>query len=227
MIEHGHATHTGLRRAHNEDTYWCDTGRGLWLVADGMGGPGRGEIASAVAADATVTATTAGIGLADAFRRAGAALLAHPGQRAAATPMGSTLAALRIDRDNHYQLAWIGDSRIYLWQDGRLLRIARAAATPARADDETPHPPRNAVTQALGITPTLELDVEPVTGTAAPGMQFLLCCDGLTDELDDAHIAAIVSRTDLAAQECVDHLLLAALDAGGRDNITAVLVRVQ
>jgi protein phosphatase len=58
-------------------------------------------------------------------------------------------------------------------------------------------------------------------------MQFLLCSDGLTEELDDARIGAIVSRTDLAAQECVDHLLLAALDGGGRDNITAVLVRIR
>ena len=58
-------------------------------------------------------------------------------------------------------------------------------------------------------------------------MQFLLCTDGLTEELDDTSIAAVLARTDLAAQECVDHLLLAALDAGGRDNITVVLVRIR
>lgn len=229
MIEHGHATHTGLQRAHNEDSYWADTEHGLWLVADGMGGLARGEAASAIALDTTVTAIGAGISLPDAFRRAGAAILAHPGQRSAAAPMGSTLAALKLG-DGGFAAARIGDSRIYVWQDGKLARLpnARVAADAEVASAEQPSgPSRNRATQALGITPTLELDAHPVTGSCIPGMQFLLCSDGLTEELDDARIGAIVSRTDLAAQECVDHLLLAALDCGGRDNITAVLVRVR
>ena len=229
MIEHGHATHTGLQRAHNEDSYWADTEHGLWLVADGMGGLARGEAASAIALDTTVTAIGAGISLPDAFRRAGAAILAHPGQRSAAAPMGSTLAALKLG-DGGFAAARIGDSRIYVWQDGKLARLpnARVAADADVASAEQPSgPSRNRATQALGITPTLELDAHPVTGACIPGMQFLLCSDGLTEELDDARIGAIVSRTDLAAQECVDHLLLAALDCGGRDNITAVLVRVR
>lgn len=229
MIEHGHATHTGLQRAHNEDSYWADTEHGLWLVADGMGGPARGEAASAIALDTTVTAIGAGISLPDAFRRAGAAILAHPGQRSAAAPMGSTLAALKLG-DGGFAAARIGDSRIYVWQDGKLARLpnARVAADADVASAEQPSgPSRNRATQALGITPTLELDAHPVTGACIPGMQFLLCSDGLTEELDDARIGAIVSRTDLAAQECVDHLLLAALDCGGRDNITAVLVRAR
>lgn len=230
MIEHGHATHTGLRREHNEDTYWADAEHGLWLVADGMGGHARGEVASAMALDSVVTAIDAGIGIADSFRRAGAAILAHPGQHAAATPMGSTLAALRLDAIGGYELAWIGDSRIYLWQNGNLVRVSSAVAAGDPSDDDAGSrsaTPLNRATQALGITPTLELDAAPVMGRCAPGMQFLLCSDGLTEELDDVRIAGTVSRTDLAAQECVDHLVLDALDAGGRDNITAVLVRIR
>lgn len=226
MIEHGHATHTGLQRAHNEDSYRADTERGLWLVADGMGGPRRGEAASATALDTTVTAIQAGIALPDAFRRAGAAVLAHPGQRSAATPMGSTLAALRL-ANGGFEAARIGDSRIYLWQDGKLARLPRAMIDADAEDGLASVPSRKRATQALGITPPLELDAHPVSGPCVPGMQFLLCSDGLTEELDDARIGAIVSRTDLAAQECVDHLLLAALDRGGRDNITAVLVRIR
>lgn len=226
MIEHGHATHTGLVRPHNEDGYWADAEHGLWLVADGMGGAGRGEVASALALDTTIDAINAGIGMPDAFRRAGAAIIANPAQRAAAAPMGSTLAALRIDAGT-YTAAWIGDSRIYLWQDGRLSRLpqrqpAESAESPARTA-----PPRNQATQALGITPTLELDAQPFTGPCASGMQFLLCTDGLTEELDDTRIAACVARTDLATQECIDHLVLAALEAGGHDNVTAILVRVK
>lgn len=226
MIEHGHATHTGLVRPHNEDSYWADAEHGLWLVADGMGGAGRGEVASALAMDTAIDAINAGIGMPDAFRRAGAAVIASPAQHVAAAPMGSTLAALRID-GNTYTAAWIGDSRIYLWQDGRLSRLphpqpAESAESPARAA-----PPRNQATQALGITPTLELDALPVIGRCTPGLQFLLCTDGLTEELDDARIGACVARTDLATQECVDHLVLAALEAGGHDNVTAILVRVK
>ena len=228
MIEHGHATHTGLQRAHNEDSYWADTERGLWLVADGMGGPARGEAASATALDTTVTAIDAGIALSDAFRRAGAAVLAHPGQRSAATPMGCTLAALKL-ANGGFEAARVGDSRIYIWQDGKLARLPHATIDADSTSEEGLQavPSRKRATQALGITPTLELDAHPVTGACAPGMQFLLCSDGLTEELDDVHISAIVSRTDLAAQECVDHLLLAALDHGGSDNITVVLVRVR
>ncbi|HVU82731.1 MAG TPA: PP2C family serine/threonine-protein phosphatase, partial [Rhodanobacteraceae bacterium] len=205
MIEHGHATHTGLQRAHNEDSYWADTERGLWLVADGMGGPRRGEAASATALDTTVTAIQAGIALPDAFRRAGAAVLAHPGQHSAATPMGSTLAALRISNGS-FEAARIGDSRIYLWQDGKLARLPHAKIdADSTAEDGPSLPSCKRATQALGITPTLALDAHPVSGACVPGMQFLLCSDGLTEELDDARIGAIVSRTDLAAQECVDH----------------------
>ncbi len=233
MIEHGHATHTGLRREHNEDNYWADAQHGLWLLADGMGGHARGEVASAIALDATVTALGAGIGLADAFRRAGASILGHPAQGNAAAPMGSTLAALKLAGDK-FEAAWIGDSRIYAWQQGQLMRLAHLHSPDAQsqiADKDAgavqPAIPRRRTTQALGITPALELDAEPVTGRCAPGLQFLLCSDGLTEELDDARIAAILSRTDLTAQECTDHLLLAALDAGGRDNITALLVRIR
>lgn len=222
MIEHGHATHTGLVRPHNEDNYWADAEHGLWLVADGMGGAARGEVASALAVEAIVAAIKAGIGMPDAFRRAGATVMASPAQHAAAAPMGSTLAALAVGA-GHYAAAWIGDSRIYLWQDGRLSRVP-CAPPPEGAE---PSPPRNRATQALGITPTLELDAQPVTGPCTPGMQFLLCSDGLTEELDDARIAATMARTDLAAQECVEHLVLAALEAGGHDNVTAVLVRLK
>ena len=228
MIEHGHATHTGLRREHNEDSYWADAARGLWLVADGMGGPARGEVASALALNTVLAAIDSGIGLADAFRRAGAAIQSHPAQRASATPMGSTLAALKFDPAGHYELAWVGDSRIYLWQHGRLLRVPRPSSSEAESDTEAvTASPRSLATQALGITPTLELDVGPVAGECTPGTQFLLCSDGVSEELDDRRIEAIVSRTDLAAQECVDQLILAALDAGGHDNITAVLVRAR
>src|SRR5579875_2242359 len=212
MIEFGHATHAGLRRGHNEDTYWADAELGLWLVADGI----------------------AGRSLADAIRRADEAILAQSNRQAGVLPMGTTLAALRT-RGDEFELAWIGDSRIYLWHRGDLERLSHDHSVVQElieqgaisADEARTHPQRNRVTQALGITPPGELKIEPLRGRIEHGMQFLLCSDGLTEEVDDRGIAALLSRTDLAAQECVDHLILAALDAGGSDNITVVLLRVR
>ena len=75
------------------------------------------------------------------------------------------------------------------------------------------------------MTDPQSLRVETITGTLQPGMQILLCSDGLTEEVEDAQIASILARSDLSAQECVDHLILAALDGGGSDNVTVVLIR--
>ncbi|HEY0231950.1 MAG TPA: SpoIIE family protein phosphatase, partial [Dokdonella sp.] len=87
------------------------------------------------------------------------------------------------------------------------------------------HPHRNVVTQALGVTDPQSLRVESVRGELKAGMQLLLCSDGLTEDVNDKTIASIVGRQDLSAQECVDHLILAALDGGGSDNVTVILVR--
>lgn len=235
MIEFGHLTHAGLRRGHNEDTYWADAELGLFLVADGLGGHEHGELASAIARDAVVAAVRAGKGLNEATLRANDEILAFPRDTASALPMGTTLAALKLGPGYAFEIAWIGDSRIYLWSDGALKRLSRDDSVVQElvdqgtitADEARTHPERNRITQALGITPPDALAIRSLAGHCSTGMQFLLCSDGLTEELGDGQIAAVLARTDLAAQECVDHLLLAALDAGGRDNITAVLVRIR
>lgn len=234
MIEVGHASHTGLRRELNEDTYWADADLGLFLVVDGIGGYGRGEVAAAIARDAVVDAARADGDLAHAIRKAGDAIAAFASAAGGNTPAGAALALLKIDGER-YAVARIGDARVYLRHHGIQLSLCRGNpdAAPDRdmvaeglAESDAPAPRRNRMTQALGITPAPELCAEPDRGTLERGMQFLLCSDGLSEELDDARIAAVLARTDLAAQECVDHLLLAALDAGGRDNISIVLVRV-
>lgn len=235
MIEFGHATHTGLRREHNEDTYWADADLGLFLVADGLGGHEHGELASALARDAVVASVRAGKGLTEAALRANDGILSYPHPNASIAPMGTTLAALKLGSDYNFEIAWVGDSRIYLWSEGTLKQLSRDDSVVQElveqgtitADEARSHPQRNQITQALGITPPEALKIQPLTGRCSAGMQFLLCTDGLTEELDATRLAAVLSRTDLAAQECVDHLLLAALDAGGRDNITAVLVRIR
>jgi protein phosphatase len=229
MIEFGHGTHVGLRRTRNEDTYYADASLGLFLVADGMGGHQHGEVASALARDVVVERIAAGHSLIDAVQTAGEQVLARA--RDALLPMGTTIAALRVTGGG-YEVAWVGDSRIYMWKKG-LRQISHdhslvqalveaGQLDPARAPH---HPQRNLLTQALGVTAAEQLHIGMARGQLAAGTGFLLCSDGLTECVDDASIAQVIARDDLASQECVDQLLLGALDSGGDDNITAILIR--
>jgi protein phosphatase len=231
MIEYGHSTHVGLRREHNEDTYYADGDLGLWLVADGMGGHENGEVASALARDTLVETIGKGEQLARAITLADEEIIKHSNKRTQALPMGTTIAALRLVNDD-YEVAWVGDSRVYLWngelkqisQDHSYVRelIEQGAISPEQART---HPHRNVVTQALGVTDPQSLRVETVTGQLQPGNQLLICSDGLSEEVDDSAIASVLSRSDLSPQECVDHLILAALDGGGSDNVTVIILR--
>ncbi|MDR2013867.1 MAG: protein phosphatase 2C domain-containing protein [Rhodanobacter sp.] len=233
MIEFGHGPHIGLRREHNEDTYYADADIGLWLVTDGMGGHAHGEVASALARDTVVREIAAGRDLLRAVQCANADILQVSTRRAEALPMGTTIVALHVI-GSEYEACWVGDSRIYVW-NGELKQISQdhsyvqelirqGAITPEQART---HPHRNVITQALGVTDAQSLRVETLRGTLAPGMQVLLCSDGLTEEVNDKQISAILAREDLSAQECVDHLILAALDDGGSDNVTALLMRIR
>lgn len=229
MIEFGHASHAGLRREHNEDTYWADADAGLFLVADGMGGHGRGEVAAAIARDALVDAARAGRDLDAAIRAVGKVIAGQARQATGLPPMGTTLAVLQLD-SHGFHAHRVGDSQILLWHQGQLTHAVNGEPQRPEADaddaDAAPAPRRNRATQALGITPSADLCAEPVVGAVERGMQFLLCSDGLLEAVDESAIAAVLARTELAAQECVDHLLLAALAAGGRDNISVLLLRI-
>jgi protein phosphatase len=232
MIEFGHGTHVGLRRTRNEDTYYADATLGLFLVADGMGGHQHGEVAAALARDTIVDSVRKGMSLAEAVHRAAGRLLEHAQHHDNALPMGTTVAAIRCSEQD-YEVAWVGDSRIYQWKNS-LRQISHDHSLVQRlveagAIDEAQakrHPQRNILTQALGITALEQLHISMASGRLEPGMSFLVCSDGLTEELNDAGIEEIVGRCDLAAQECLDHLLLAALESGGSDNITAILARI-
>lgn len=232
MIEFGHATHKGLRSGHNEDTYWADASLGLFVVADGMGGYGRGEVAAAIALRVVIDAVRSGRDLDAAIRSAGEAIRAAAVRSASAVPMGTTLAALRI-QPSTYEAVCVGDSRVLLWQQGQLGRIEASGRPPAEqaTDGATGEaaidpPLPNRPTHALGITPPAHLGSALAKGALTPGTQFLICSDGLTGIVDADVIAACLARAELAAQECVDQLILAALDAGGRDDVTVLVVRI-
>jgi len=232
MLEFGHLTHSGLHRELNEDTYYGDSQLGLWLVADGMGGHAHGELASALAREAIVREIRRSAKLEQAIRVADQDIQHASRQHADARPMGTTVVATTI-RKQTFQIAWVGDSRGYLYRNGRLTRLSRdhtyiqtlireGVISHAQARS---HPQRNIVTQALGITSSEQLQVDTLSGDLSSGSQLLLCSDGLTEDVRDAQIAGILANTHWSAQECVDALVAAALDNGGSDNITAILIR--
>ncbi|WP_101927026.1 MULTISPECIES: PP2C family protein-serine/threonine phosphatase [Luteimonas] len=232
MIEFGHLTHVGLRRDLNEDTYYGDSELGLWLVADGMGGHEYGEVASALARETIVREIRQGTALPQAIRIADEEIIRASRKRNDSLPMGTTVVAARV-AGNRFEVAWVGDSRVYLWRDSKLAQLSQdhsyvqelIAQGAISVDQARSHPHRNVVTQALGVTDPQVLNVETLSGELQPGTQLLLCSDGLTEEVDDSAISRVLAHTECSAQECVDGLVAAALDGGGSDNVTVILIR--
>ena len=229
MIEYGYASHAGMHRQHNEDTYCADAAQAVFVVVDGMGGPGHGEAAAALARDRLYLDLCAGASPVAALQAAGQSIRTHAGAHPGRAPIGASAAALRI-RDGVYDLAWIGGCRILVAPAALFIDVPAgttmidAAALPV-TDDTAPC--RASATQALGLTAVESLAICTRSGRCASGQSVLLCTDGLGEHVEPARIAAVLARNDLSPQECVDHLLLAALDNGARDNLTAVLVRIR
>jgi serine/threonine protein phosphatase PrpC len=223
-------SHVGRVRALNEDSFLARPELGLWAVADGMGGHAHGDHASRLIAERLAALTPAAE--APALLRAVERTLAdcHAELRGYAGPgalCGSTVVVLLI-HGPHFALLWAGDSRAYRLRDGRLELLTqdhswvREMIDAGRMAPETArlHPWRNRITRAVGIGPRLDLDA--VQGPVAAGDLFLLCTDGLTNELEEAEIAATLTAHPI--EEAGERLLALALGHGARDNVTFVLV---
>ncbi|MFC7612665.1 PP2C family protein-serine/threonine phosphatase [Actinokineospora soli] len=233
MIRAGASTDVGAVRAGNEDSFLVDDG--VYVVADGMGGHAAGEVASGVAVE--VAGTLAGRTLKPgdvraAVLEANAAILAagkrEPGRRG----MGTTFTGLCLvdfQGSPHWAVVNVGDSRVYRYADNSLVQLtvdhtelAELIANGDLTEDEARgHPLGNVLTRALGMSPPPEpdLDVFPVR---APE-RFLICSDGLTLELPDEIIADVLADTE-DPEDAAKRLVDMAVEVGGRDNVTAVVV---
>ena len=216
---------TGCVREHNEDALLCAPELGLWAVADGMGGHQRGEVASAVAVATLREGVAAGQGLDNAVQAAHEAVIAA----ASGSGMGTTLVAVKFD-GAAFDLAWAGDSRAYRVSAGDIVRLshdhslvqALVDAGQLSPKQARRHPQRNVVTQCLGQEHQA-LEVGHVQGRLAPGELLLLCSDGLSGELEDGQIQAQCAHAD-TLDVLVTRLLEQACDAGGRDNISCIVI---
>lgn len=240
-------TDVGLRRPGNEDNFLADAEALVFAVADGMGGHAAGEVASRIAVDAIREVMAGGIGgdwpfgfrsdLPEPANRLRTALLTANRRVLEAsrdTPecrgMASTVAALHLDGDTAH-VAHAGDSRVYLLRGGTLTQLTadhswvgeRMREGVLTANEARHHPFRNMVTRALGGRGDLEVELTPCP--LLPGDTLLLCSDGLTNMVSDARIGLILDGCDV--REAAHELVQAALDGGGDDNITVVVVRLE
>ncbi|HNI33871.1 MAG TPA: Stp1/IreP family PP2C-type Ser/Thr phosphatase [Microthrixaceae bacterium] len=230
-LEVGSGTDVGQVRALNEDGLLVTAS--LFAVADGMGGHRGGEVASARALAAFETAATEP--RLETLMRAVQAANTDVYEHARSTPelagMGTTLCALAPLDAHRVAIVNVGDSRVYLHRDRELHQISEdhsfvetlvreGRLTRAQADV---HPQRNVITRALGIESHLDVDGWEVV--VAAGDRFLLCSDGLFNEVDDLSLERILTEVGdpIAA---AGRLVEAANTAGGRDNITCVIVDV-
>jgi serine/threonine protein phosphatase PrpC len=226
-------TDTGRQRRDNEDNAFVRAP--LFVVADGMGGAQAGEVASAIAVEEfhqpLPDEGPAEERLSTRIRAANRRIYELSRIEHEHAGMGTTLTAVYVD-DSDLAVAHVGDSRAYIFRDGQLARLTQdhslveelvrqGKLTEAQAAE---HPQRSIITRALGIE--LEVEVDTWTYPVRAGDVVLLCSDGLTSMIGESQIAAILgSETDLAA--AAERLIAAANDAGGRDNITVVLFRLE
>jgi len=226
----GYATSPGIIREQNEDSLCIRPDLGLWAVADGMGGYRAGELASRITVEQLAEDLGHRIPLSESIYGIHQKIISVARTDAAYESMGATVVALKVD-GNDYEIAWVGDSRAYLWQGRQLTRLTRDhsyvqslvdAGTITEAEAEI-HPERHAITQALGAEGIDALEVETIKGTFHENNKILLCSDGLTNELEDEEITSILSQT-VSEQSIAVQLIAAAEKNGGKDNISAILV---
>ena len=230
-------TDRGRRRPTNEDAVRADPGREVYVVADGLGGLPGGEVASRIATDSLVAALgplprdesldraiRAAVADADAaIRRAG-----ETDPRLAG--MGTTV-VLAVGAGEEWLVAHVGDSRAYLFRDGRIMRLTTdhnvaaelVAAGSITAAEAQHHPGRNVVTRTLGAS----IHADPVLSRVPrrSGDRLLLCTDGLTAVLDDNEIGCVLERFG-SPGACCRELVGLANDGDGPDNITVLVADV-
>jgi serine/threonine protein phosphatase PrpC len=249
VLRSGAATHVGRMRTINQDAHVLLPDRDLFIVADGMGGHQGGEVASRLAIETlqvayqepTADALTEAILVANhRIRNEGDA---DPNLRG----MGTTVVVLALvpeepdgegpptdlegDQPEHLLIANVGDSRAYLFRDGGLVQLTEDHSVVAdlvregriTAEEAEVHPQRNIVTRVLGVYDTIDVDLWPVDPVA--GDRFLLCSDGLFNEVGADQIGSVLRRLD-DPTDAADELVRLANEGGGRDNITVVVVDV-
>lgn len=228
-------SHVGMVRDINEDACLDQPARGLWAVADGMGGHTLGDFASRMVVETlnqippvdSIEEFIAGVQ--DRLQAVNRQLRNEAVMRNALV-IGSTVVVL-LACDRFCAYLWAGDSRLYLYRNGELRLLTRdhshveelISSGALRSEDALTHPARNLITRAVGAADMLDLEQETIK--VADGDIYLLCSDGLTNELTEQQMCAALSTGN--CRQAVEALVDLALKHGGRDNISAVAVHAE
>ena len=241
QLVHAANSHVGMIRAGNEDSFYADADptRGLFIVADGMGGHAAGEVASEMAVQ-IVTRELANIKdlndgvvphVTSALKSANQAIFRRTLAEVDKQGMGTTASVLLLAGDR-YLIGQVGDSRVYLLRDGTLRQLTKdhsyvqeqVDAGFLTAEQARYHPYSNVITRCVGASDSVEPDV--YVGEVRQGDVFLVASDGLTGMVDDRRLQQLLlSRA--APGRIVDALISEANGRGGLDNITAIVVQVE
>jgi PPM family protein phosphatase len=249
-LQFAEITDTGMVREHNEDAIGSDVHNGLMVLADGMGGYSAGEVASGIAVQTITELATEGamredrndidtttglmrqtIVLRDAIARSNKVIFQTAQSQTHCQGMGTTLVAAMF-YDNKISVAHVGDSRAYrlrdekfeqLTMDHSLLQelVDRGFYSEEEAQRSTN---RNYVTRALGVEPTVEVEVQEYD--VLPDDIYLLCSDGLPDMVEDEDIHLTISTFNASLDVVGEQLVKLANDHGGRDNVSVMLAQV-
>ena len=228
------ATDTGLVRETNQDAVFVDDS--LAIVADGMGGHAAGEVASAMAVEAIYNSflTRPTIeGLLSGVQEANREVLSDAKANPERFGMGTTVMVVGLTHDGNGvttpTMLHVGDSRAYQLRDGALRQLSADHSVAEEwvrmgrltSEEALTHPRRHQLTRAIGVDDNIEIDVMSLN--VQSGDRVLLCSDGLSNELDPAHLAELAGAPG-SLDEAVTKLIDAAKVSGGRDNISAVLL---
>lgn len=234
QFETGQVTHVGRVRSVNEDSVCVSEDKGLWLVADGMGGHRGGRLASTMIVDAMHALPRASsapelLAQVKASLNAVSGELTRLGEADGGGVIGSTVAALLVF-GRQFACVWAGDSRVYLIRGGMLRQLSKDHTEVQElvdggfltAEEARSWPRRNVITRAIGAGVDLQLDV--LQGEVAEGDVFVLCSDGLTNHVQDEEILRLATGD---AQRAAEALVALALERGGRDNVSVVIASVR
>jgi serine/threonine protein phosphatase PrpC len=235
MIEAFGASDPGCVRNNNEDSFLIAPELGLYVVADGMGGAQAGEHASRLAVESVRESVEKAAGkiepqvLVTAFEEANRRVMEKASQDSSMEGMGTTLvAALEMGTD--LLVASVGDSRVYIYEDGTLNAITEdqtwvnEVGRRLGLDEESlkTHPMRHVLTMAIGVSDQLRVHTYLIK--PAPGLQVLLCSDGLHGVAEEPELARTLGSPATLEAKCQE-LIAAAREHGGPDNITAVILK--
>jgi serine/threonine protein phosphatase PrpC len=237
-LEAAGLTDVGQVRTSNEDAFGYCVEEGVFALCDGMGGAAAGEVASRIAVDTLINQLCAADShenrrkvLEEAIASANQIVHARAEREAALHGMGTTLVAVAIGGDRAL-VGHVGDSRCYLYRRGELSRLTHDHSLVDEqvrlgqlTQDEADHSPlRNVITRAIGTQTSVSADIAELA--LEPDDILLLCSDGLTKELSDDRIEAMLADDGDLDGLC-GRLIDAAKAAGGHDNVTAVLAKVR